>query len=360
MSKSEIIKVGFDAERMKYNHTGLYHFCSHLGKHIVKNIYSDVKKIDLSFYLPKAEMGHFGNDVHYIAQNSLHKFWMSFASKFDVWHSTFQGTSYFPFHSKASKILTIHDLNFLHEKSDKQKHQKYLAQLQKKIDHADRITAISNFVKQEVEQNIELKGKQIQVIYNGCNIQQNVESVKPKINSLAPFIFSIGTIARRKNFHVLPALLLHNDFELIIAGIWQDVSYKDEIMANAKKLGVENRVHLVGTITENEKYWYLQNCLAFAFPSLAEGFGLPVIEAMYFGKPVFLSKATSLPEIGSDSAFYFQSFEADAMHRVFSEGLNDYMQNGSMRQQIMNRANYFNWDNTAKQYINLYKAVADS
>jgi len=62
-------------------------------------------------------------------------------------------------------------------------------------------------------------------------------------------------------------------------------------------------VSLLGTISESDKIFYYKNCLAFAFPSLREGFGFPVLEAMTFGKPVFLSNKTSLPEIGGSHAF---------------------------------------------------------
>jgi glycosyltransferase involved in cell wall biosynthesis len=97
-----------------------------------------------------------------------------------------------------------------------------------------------------------------------------------------------------------------------------------EVMEAAKKFGVEDRVKLIGPATEEEKYWYYKNCEAFLFPSYAEGFGLPVIEAMYHGKPVFISDKTSLPEVGGDAAYYFRNFEPEYMQEVFKEGMRDY------------------------------------
>ena len=73
----------------------------------------------------------------------------------------------------------------------------------------------------------------------------------------------------------------------MIAGVTHQPWYQRKIEEEAKRLGVTERVIFTGAISENDKYWYYQNCTAFVFPSIAEGFGLPVIEAMYFGKPVF-------------------------------------------------------------------------
>ncbi len=91
--------------------------------------------------------------------------------------------------------------------------------------------------------------------------------------------------------------------------------------------------------------------------SIAEGFGLPVIEAMAFGKPVFLSTATSLPEIGGDAAFYFQSFDADDVQEAFKKGMNYYNTVNPVLA-IMNRAASFNWDNAAKKYLSVYRSLA--
>ena len=108
-----------------------------------------------------------------------------------------------------------------------------------------------------------------------------------------------------------------------------------------------------GPIKEEEKYWYLQHCIAFAFPSLAEGFGLPVIEAMHFGKPVLLSTHTSLPEIGGDLASYFQNFEPKHMEEVAMKAIQNHTENKSKAYQQW--AHQFNWDIAAKKYPELYR-----
>ncbi len=342
----------FDCERMKYPYTGLYYFCLHLGKALLRN--GNINNEKLSFYMPENGGRIFG-DQNYIRQNSLHKFKFPSVNLFDVWHCTYQSSNYSPKSKKIKKILTIHDLNFLYETNISSGKKKYaLRKIQTQIGNSDKICAISNYVKQDAEKYLVMNNKKIDVIYNGCNINIINNLNNPKILPDSDFIFTIGTIAPKKNFHVLPSLLKGNDMLLFIAGIEQDKNYKTIIENEAIKHGVKNRLIFTGAVSENDKQWYLKNCVAFAFPSIAEGFGLPVIEAMAFGKPVFLSTVTSLPEIGGDSAYYFENFDPEYMQKCFEKGLNNYYIHPEKSQQIKEHSLQFNWNKAASQYLNLY------
>ncbi|MBL0884022.1 MAG: glycosyltransferase family 4 protein [Chitinophagaceae bacterium] len=341
---------------MKYAHTGLYHYCKQLGLALV----SAEKHIQnhLTFYTREREMGIFGKDTSYVEQHSLHKFCLPDIRKYDIWHATYQGTMYYPYRRNIKILLTVHDLNFLHEEHRPlAKKKRELQKIQNKIDRADAIVAISSFVQSDLERNVNLSGKKVHVIYNGCNIKQEIVPVAPELIPNTAFLFTIGTITDKKNFHVLPALLHGNNMQLVIAGITQSEEYKLQILLEAKECNVADRVHFVNAITEPEKYWYLQNCEAFVFPSLMEGFGLPVIEAMAFGKPVFLSNRTSLPEIGGNQAFYFDSFEKEAMQHVFNSGMLDFKRGAITPETIRSRAAMFSWENAAKQYLALYREM---
>ncbi len=84
---------------------------------------------------------------------------------------------------------------------------------------------------------------------------------------------------------------------------------------------------------------------------------MPVIEAMSLGKPVFLSRLTSLPEVGGTEAFYFDDFSAQNMRKTFEEGMANYLKNPEKAERIKEWAKQFTWENAAAEYLNLYRQV---
>jgi glycosyltransferase involved in cell wall biosynthesis len=115
-----------------------------------------------------------------------------------------------------------------------------------------------------------------------------------------------------------------------------------------------------GGVPEAAKLWLYAHCEAFLFPSLSEGFGLPVVEAMAFGKPVFISALTSLPEIGGEDAYYFADFEPESMARVVRDGLRDFGNDPARETRMRARASRFSWPRVAAEYWRLYEEVAAS
>jgi glycosyltransferase involved in cell wall biosynthesis len=161
----------------------------------------------------------------------------------------------------------------------------------------------------------------------------------------------------KKNFHSLLSLIQgHDQFELVIAGRIDDVGYYQSILDIAERTGISKNLKLLGPISESEKSWYFNNCHAFAFPSIAEGFGLPVTEAMSVGKPLFLSHKTALPEIGGDVAFYFQNFSADHMQQIFVAGMKQYKV-FNMQDKIIQKGKEYNWDIAAQEYWKIYRSL---
>jgi glycosyltransferase involved in cell wall biosynthesis len=147
------------------------------------------------------------------------------------------------------------------------------------------------------------------------------------------------------------------DFNLIIAGN-NNNPYGEEIKNCIVNNKLENRVLLAGKVSEIEKQYYLKNCTAFLFPSIREGFGLPPIEAMKFGKPVFLSDKTSLPEIGGKDAYYWSNFDPEYMKNIIFESLNNFVINKTELENVLiNRANSFDWKIAASKYLQVYNDI---
>ncbi|MBI5856155.1 MAG: glycosyltransferase family 4 protein [Sphingobacteriales bacterium] len=349
-------KIIFDCERMKYPDTGLYHYCLNLGRYLEKNI--DLQNERLFFYTPPREQQWSYHSANHITQNPLHKFILPSLNGYDIWHSTYQNTHYMPMKNRKIKVvLSIHDLNFMYDvKKSPSKKQKYLKYMQGLINRADVIVCISEFSKKDVRQYCDTKNKPLYVIHNGTNLLLKPELTTKSYKPRMPFLFSIGVFNRKKNFHVLLPLLKSNPMELLIAGKYDDKDYLHYFQKQSEKLGVEENVHLLGHVSENEKSWYFNHCRAFTLPSISEGFGLPLAEAMSCGKPLFLSNRTALPEIGGDVSFYFEDFHPTNMEHVFNSGMIEYNSNG-LKERIKARGRNFNWDNAARQYLDVYRSL---
>lgn len=347
-------QVLIDMHRLKSNpYNGLYSFSKNLGKALTRVPHEGMQ---WNFYLPEKDFGVFGDQEKYVAHKSVDKFFKPSTSRFDLWHITTQLSWYRPFNQRTKVVYTLHDFSYLIEDAQNVKrNQRLLKETQARVNRADHVTAISAFVLDEAKKYLDLSRVSSSVVYNGCNVIEYPGFDSPKYKPTRPFLFSIGLIQPRKNFHVLPALLEGNDLELVIAGI-DDYGYGDEIRAAAKKAGVGDRLKMTGPVSEQEKYWYYRNCQAFVFPSYAEGFGLPVIEAMYHGKPVFISDKTSLPEVGGDAAYYFRDFEPSHMREVFANGMTDFA-NDNGPGKVKQQAALFSWDKAAGEYIDVYKKL---
>jgi len=347
VSKPSVL-LTFDS--MKYPNSGFYSFGKSLGDAVINQ---NKGRYKLYYYVHERANYLFDKKVSLIFLSKLHKLFFPEPKRFALVHFTDQYCRLKPQKVKGKKILTIHDLNPIHEqRKPAHKIEKHLNKLRKYIALCDRVVAISHFVADDILKHIpEVEGK-LRVIYNGADVLQVDEDHTAAYVPQKPFLFTIGYVLAKKNFHVLPALLAGNDYELIISGV--ETPYKDKIMEEAEKFGCQDRIKITGPISEADKAWYYKNCAAFVFPSLAEGFGLPVIEAMHFGKPVFLSTHTSLPEIGGDAAYYFNTFEPEAMQQVFTKGMADFY-TGNRQQQVIAHALKFNWQDTAQQYLSLYE-----
>lgn len=342
----------FDCERMKYAETGIYYYCLNLGARIRERLDPTQQ---LSFYAPKNTLSALQGTA--LWQSKRHKLFMPSLSGHTVWHSTYQHSDYIPSRCRNIQVLlTVHDLNFMYDEqlSDAKK-EKYLRELQKRIDRADAIVCVSEYSRKDVLAFCLTGAKPVYVIHNGTNALESPLLNEASFKPARPFLFSIGAIRRKKNFHALLPLVKQNrHLDLVIAGKPEDAEYLHDLEHMAREEGVRERLHLLGKISEGEKSWYYHNCKAFVLASLAEGFGLPLVEAMSVGKPVFLSNKTALPEIGSNAAFYFSDFSEACMQDSFIRGMHQYDIH-NMTDMIKKHAESFSWENAADEYIKLYQ-----
>ena len=294
------------------------------------------------------------------AEWSRAAFWQRFlpvlSPKAEIWHSLHQFPSHLP-HPQSKVILTVHDLNFLTGK-EPAKARKYLRRLQKNVDRAEVVTVISDHTGRVLKENIETRDKKIITIHNGVSLEPRPEAKKPHWLPDKPFFFSLSVFKEQKNFHSLIPMMEHFPDHLLVLGGNNQTAYGGRIREMILDSSVSGNIILPGTLNENEKYWLYNNCKAFLFPSLAEGFGLPVIEAMLAGKQVFLSREASLPEIGGVMAFYWNSFDAGDMAAVVRQGLEmREKEPGLYRNEIIAYASRFSWEQCILKFLELYRSI---
>lgn len=348
-----------------------------LETHNIKNLYSGLgqfnlhllrglKKIndpDIQFVVHDHRMKElkkkFGNFFKYKPYFGFRRYPFAYVrKKYDVWHSLNQNTKIEPFHD-LPYVLTIHDVNFIDEVSDDLNHPRNLL-FKNKLKRAEAITYISEYAKNSTHQYFDVPDVPEYVIYNGNPSEELIDlsEYEPELKIEGEYLFTIGDFLERKNFHLLVEMMpFLKDFKLVIAG--NDTrGYAEKVRQRISQFALENRVILPGRISEKEKQFHLKNCSAFVFPSLREGFGLPPIEAMRFGTPVFLAHMTSLPEIGGEYGFYWHSFNPEEMANTVTEGLKTFnSKKEEYRKNLKTRALSFNWESAAKQYIEVYKKL---
>lgn len=351
-------RILIDVERLKYPKSGIAHVCVSL----IKGLDRKSNDFEYSLYGPEKNIPETENRLTILNWRWWQKQIPVNTKSFSLIHSTHQLSDYFhQVKVGQKKVVTLHDLNFLHDNSSDKKMNKTRKLVQKNIGTAHAIACISEFAKNDFLKNKDLfnlkDSVRVEVIYNGLIFPDVIDFVSTRSYGFIgkKYILNIGVLFPKKNQEVLLDLISENDRDLVLVTSSMKSAYKEKFLNKIKTLGLENRVHILENVDNNEKYFLLQHCESYCHPSLAEGFGIPPVEAMYFGKPVFLSRLTSLPEIGGDLAFYFDDFSAQPMQEVYQSGMDAYnTDQKGYGSRLKDRALKFGYKEMANSYEKLY------
>lgn len=223
------------------------------------------------------------------------------------------------------------------------------------------IITVSAWSGQEIARQFDLQPACITPIHHG--IDHNLFYPKPvHTQGDSPYILHVGPCSPRKNVETLIAALAllrqrHGlPHQLLLVG--RDDSERQAIVSLCAKLGVADAVRVVGVVNDERLAHLYRGAACFVFPSLYEGFGLPVVEAMACGTPVITSAVTALPEIAGDAA-HLLADPQDADNLAFS--LCRMIEDTTWRQQLVQRglarAQQFTWQASAQQHLQLYKSL---
>ena len=348
--------IGLSLGRVDHWHDGLGEFGRQIATGIAARAAAlrDEHGLRFHLHLPARWHGMFGDAVGYLDTRDLQRWLHRTREPFALWHVLHQHNRYRAPVGTAQVIETVHDLNFLRQKSPA-KAQVYRERTRRRLSGRDAVVTISRFVADELARELAPLETPLHVIHNGAADltqapRQAVDNVEP-----GGFLLHVSRLAPSKNIAALLDLATAWPAQaFVLAGSASDYTRELNRQIDARTL---RNVRLVLDIDDARKAWLYAHCRGFLFPSLTEGFGLPPLEAMHFGKPVFLSRLTSLPEVGGDAAFYFDGFDAQAMRATVEHGLTRWDAEPSMADAARARAAGFSWSACVDRYVAQYRAL---
>lgn len=338
----------------RYNEKGGFgEIANNYSEYVKSGIFEGLRFVAL---VKEKYRGALGPDIQYVTIEHLDED-LRRVGHIDLWHTTDQLFIKRRHAAGMVNMLTVHDLNFLREKKHIHKY-KALLKLKWHIMRSDCVTVISQYAKNDLLAHASVGHKPLRVIYNGIQGTENDRQVRPAFAGDDKFFFTLGRICKKKNFHSLVPMMKHfPDHRLYICGEFYKNKYRASLTQLIHDEGLADRVFLCGTVTDEERNWLYAHSDAFLFPSLLEGFGIPVLEAMRFRCKVFSSRCTSLPEVCKDHATYFDSFDPDDMAATVKRGLAAWSPDSEEAIAAQEYSRKFTYDKYVKQYITLYKEL---
>lgn len=368
------MQIGYDAKRYFHNRSGLGNY----SRDLVRMMHAHYPSHDYFLYTPRVLVNSLpeGLKIRYPKSGFLNRVFPSYwRSKgivpelrkdgIDIFHGL-SGEVPVGLHKTAIRsVVSIHDLIFLR-----------LPQLYKAMDrmiytrkfryaaqHADKVIAISEQTKQDIVEFFNISPEKIDVIYQGCHpaFKQVVSSsredeVRQKYNLPLDYVLNVGSIEPRKNAFQLVKAIENIDIPLVIVG--QETSYSDEIKKYVadKKLAKRVLFRKVDSMEDLAVLYRLARI--FAYPSTYEGFGIPIIEALYSGTPVITSNGGVFPEAAGPFSSFVDPQQVDQIRHAIESILASTFRQQEMKEKGLIYARQFNDDVLAKQWMDVYGQLA--
>ncbi|MBI4053891.1 MAG: glycosyltransferase family 4 protein [Candidatus Doudnabacteria bacterium] len=296
------------------------------------------------------------------------------AEKLQVYHSP---ANVVPLRYRGKYIVTVHDLAIYREPRVFPARQgfsiKYL--VPKSVQRADRVIAVSNSTKKDIQEFFGVPEQKISVIYEGVDharfsaphdISKVREHLKNTYQITKDYILFVGTLEPRKNlirllegFYQLVSRQpqIKKRYQLVLAGAkgW----LYDEIFEEAKNRNLQDMVIFPGYLPIHDLPKLYQGATFFVYPSLYEGFGLPVLEAMAAGTPVITSNNSSLVELAGGACELVDPYDTEGMSRALQRLVEDVDYRRKLSKRGKARAREFSWEKCAQETLAVYRGVGE-
>lgn len=197
------------------------------------------------------------------------------------------------------------------------------------------------------------------VTLEGADVLPVSKTVKPDYID-GPFIFYVGSSFPHKNLPRLVAafekvLAVHPDVKLLLVGKVE--KHKQKLIEYIQTKSYRDSIVTPGFVPDEELLWLYQNCEAYIFPTLSEGFGLPSLEAMASGAPVACSNASCLPEVNGNAAAYFDPLDLDSMANTINSIIKNPTKQDELRKLGYEQVKNFSWKRMAEQTHEVYSST---
>ncbi len=277
----------------------------------------------------------------------------------------FTPTHYLPIFSPKKSVVSILDVSYIYFPQLFKK--KDLIQLKKWTKYSarksEKILTISESSKSDIIKEYGVSGNKIEVIYPGINTSLPVnnklkmEDLEKKFGIKNKYILFVGTLQPRKNIERLIEAYskIETDVSLVIVGRrgWQF----EEILNAPEKYNVKDKVLFLENVSDEDLPAIYRNAEFFILPSLYEGFGIPVLEAMSYETPVITSNVSSLPEVGGDAALYVDPNDADDIANKMKKLLGDNNLKKQLIEKGKKQVEKFSWEKSARQTLEVLEGV---
>ncbi len=279
----------------------------------------------------------------------------------------FSPTHYIPWFTAIPRLMSIMDLSFLHYPEMFRKKDlwqlKHLTQFS--VKRARKIFTISEFSKNEIHAYYKYPLEDITVTYPGVtllsetqNTQDKKEATLKKFGITNKYILFVGTIQPRKNItRLIRAFeLLKAEYQLVLVG--KKGWLYEPIMADAQELISQNKALFLDFVSTQDLQLLYQCAACFVLPSLYEGFGLPVIEALHEGCPVVVSQNSSLPEVTGEAGIYVNPMDVADIANGIIKAVQLTAEEREKRKQLgLAYIKKFNWENCAKKTLEVFDSL---
>lgn len=270
-----------------------------------------------------------------------------------------------PLAARGPHVVTVHDLNYLGHRGRRTAagRRAFRFFVEQTVKRADHIITISNFSRGEIVRNLAVDESKITVIHEAGHELNGTGSAATSVQSIhsplpTPYVMAFSSLSAHKNIARLIAafgMISHRvPHSLILVG---HLPENPVVRAEIEKTG-SDRVRFTGYLPDDEVRSLLQQSSLFAFPSLYEGFGIPILDAQHAGVPVACSDVASLPEVAGEGARLFDPLSAESIADALSACLLDMDLREKLVRKGCENAARFSWDKVARETLAVYTATA--